>query len=117
MKCFKSDLYYKISKIQNNVDLNYCFHKDDFTLRINKFFDFFENIKESKNLLDNYKNDNHLNCDFINFNYPKTYAFLNKLEQQATDFKNKYGDTDTIDLGETKANIDECLNSIVFSKL
>lgn len=114
LKCFNKDFYYKMSRAQNNVDLNYCFHKDDFTLKINNFSDFFENIKKSKNLLNNYKNDNLLNYKFINFNYPKISEFLNKLEQQATDFKNKYGDTDTIDLGQTKANIDECLNSIIF---
>lgn len=85
--------------------------KEKYVSNTNRFSIFFEKIKENKNMINNKK-------EFITYNDTKLGDFLLKyledIEQQATDFKNKYGDTDNIKLEKTKDNIDKCLNSIVF---
>ena len=85
--------------------------KEKYISNTNRFSIFFKKIKENKNTINNKK-------EFIRYNGTELGDFLlnylEDIEQQATDFKNKYGDTDNIKLEKTKDNIDKCLNSIVF---
>lgn len=85
--------------------------EEKYVSNTSRFSIFFEKIQENKNMINKEKEfiiNNGINLKDFLLNY------LEDIEQQATDFKNKYGDTDTIDLEQTKANIDECLNSIIF---
>ena len=116
LKCFNKKFCYRVTLSTNFIDINYCFRQTDFTIKFGNFVDSFKGIKECNKILNDYKNNNssNLSYHFKNGNYKEVSQFLNNLEQQATDFKNKYGNTDNIDLEKTKANIDECLNSIIF---
>lgn len=115
LKCLNNDFNYSNIRqeliIYHNMKTDNFFIPDKYFIPFtNKFFEFFKQIEKDKNTLKNFIEEHNDTKKLLE----KLIIYINNLEQQATDFKNKYGDTDNIKLEKTKDNIDKCLNSIVF---